>query len=219
MVAEDLTPPRSGIHEGRSEHRTAHRLRCVVPLGVVELVLDDTDRLVCARGVRVLANRFTRPDVGSVRSRRLVPGDHPRVATCLNNVAVCLTSLGQAQKALPRLAAVHAMHKRLFPGDHPDVARSLNNLAGCLEFLGQTDKAILKIEAALAMQERLFPGDHPDVAMSNNNLAECLESLGQVQKALPRYEMALAMQKRLFPGDHPDVAESLRNLANCLDEV
>ena len=152
-------------------------------------------------------------------NEQLHASDHPAVAEGLNNVALCLDSLGRSAEALPKFEAALAMRQRLFEGDHPTIATSLNNVAGCLNSLGRSAEALPKFEAALQMYQRLFEGDHPRVALGLNNVAACLNSLGRSAKALPKYEAALEMYQRLFEGDHPNVAMSMDNVAKCLQSL
>ncbi len=143
----------------------------------------------------------------------LFDGDHPDVATSLNNLAGLYDSQGRYSNAEPLYIEALAMRKRMFVGDHPDVAQSLNNLALLYDSLGRYSDAEPLLIEALAMRKRLFVGDHPDVAQSLNNLALLYYSQGRYSDAEPLYIEALAMRKRLFVGDHPDVAQSLNNLA------
>ncbi|BAY32777.1 putative kinesin light chain [Nostoc carneum NIES-2107] len=146
-------------------------------------------------------------------SQALFAGDHPDVATSLNNLAGLYDSQGRYSEAEPLYIEALAMRKRLFAGDHPYIAASLNNLALLYYRQGRYREAEPLYIEALAMYKRLFAGDHPDVATSLNNLAELYRSQGRYSEAEPFYIEALAMRKRLFAGDHPDVATSLNNLA------
>jgi len=141
------------------------------------------------------------------------PGDHPDVASSLNNLAAVWDTLGRAAEAEPLYLEALEMRRRLFEGDHPAVALSLNNLAYVREALGRAAEAEPMYIEALEMRQRLFKGDHPDVAQSLNNLAYVREALGRAGEAEPLYVEALEMRQRLFEGDHPDVAMSLKNLA------
>ena len=143
----------------------------------------------------------------------LFPGDHPKVAGSLNNLALLYESQGRYEEAEPLFLHALEMTKRLFQGDHPQVATSLNNLAGIYESQGRYQEAEPLFLHALAMTKRLFQGDHPYVALSLNNLAEIYNSQGRYEEAEPLFLDALEMRKRLFQGDHPDVALSLNNLA------
>ncbi len=49
-------------------------------------------------------------------------GDHPNVATSLNNLAYLYQFQGKLSQAEPLYQQALAMRQRLFPGDHPDIA-------------------------------------------------------------------------------------------------
>ncbi|MBO1068890.1 MAG: tetratricopeptide repeat protein [Dolichospermum sp. DEX189] len=144
----------------------------------------------------------------------LFTGDHPDVATSLNNLAYLYESQGKYSEAEPLYLDALEMRRRLFTGDHPDVASSLNNLASLYKSQGKYIEAEPLYLDALEMTKRLFTGDHPDVASSLNNLASLYKSQGKYIEAEPLYLDALEMTKRLFTGDHPNVATSLNNLAS-----
>nr|MBW4689151.1 tetratricopeptide repeat protein [Komarekiella atlantica HA4396-MV6] len=143
----------------------------------------------------------------------LFDGDHPDVATSLNNLAELYRSQGRYSEAEPLYTQALEMRRRLFDGDHPDVATSLNNLAGLYRSQGRYSEAEPLYTQALEMRRRLFDGDHPYVATSLNNLAGLYDSQGRYSEAEPLYTQALEMRRWLFDGDHPDVAGSLNNLA------
>ena len=143
----------------------------------------------------------------------LFTGDHPNVASSLNNLASLYHNQGKYSEAEPLYLDALEMRKRLFTGDHPDVAQSLNNLALFYHNQGKYSKAEPLYLDALEMIKRLFTGDHPNVASSLNNLAGLYHNQGRYSEAEPLYLDALKMRRRLFTGDHPDVADSLNNLA------
>jgi tetratricopeptide (TPR) repeat protein len=143
----------------------------------------------------------------------LFTGDHPNIATSLNNLALFYNSQGKYSEAEPLYLNALEMKRRLFTGDHPDVATILNNLALLYHNQGKYSEAEPLYLDALEMRKRLFTGDHPDVATSLNNLAILYHNQGRYSEAEPLYLEALEMRKRLFTGDHPNVASSLNNLA------
>ncbi len=143
----------------------------------------------------------------------LYAGDHPDVATSLNNLAGLYKSQGLYERAKPLYEQALQMFQRLSNGDNADVATSLNNLAGLYKSQGLYERAKPLYEQALQMRQRLFKDDHHDVATSLNNLALFYKYQGLYVQAKTFYEQALQMFQRLFNGDHSDVATSLNNLA------
>ncbi|MDZ8137247.1 MAG: tetratricopeptide repeat protein [Nostoc sp. DedQUE04] len=83
----------------------------------------------------------------------LFAGDHPDVASSLNNLALLHKSQGRYSDAELLYSDALAMTKRLFAGDHPNVALSLNNLALLHKSQGRYSDAELLYSDALAMCE------------------------------------------------------------------
>ena len=130
--------------------------------------------------------------------KRLFKGDHPYVATSLNNLAALYNSQGRYADAEPLYKQALEMTKRLFKGDHPYVAGSLNNLAYLYDSQGRYADAEPLYKQALEMTKRLFKGDHPDVATSLNNLALLLAATNRPQEAFEKMQQAIEMQTRLI---------------------
>jgi len=103
-------------------------------------------------------------------TKRLFTGDHPNVATSLNNLAYLYDSQGKYSEAEPLYLDALEMTKRLFTGDHPDVATSLNNLAYLYKNQGKYSEAEPLLLDALAMFERVLGTNHPNTIIFRNNL-------------------------------------------------
>jgi tetratricopeptide (TPR) repeat protein len=102
--------------------------------------------------------------------RRLFTGDHPAVATSLNNLASFYYRQGKYSEAEPLYLDALKMKRRLFTGDHPDVADSLNNLAVLYYSQGKYSEAEPLYLEALAMSERVQGTNHPTTIICRNNL-------------------------------------------------
>jgi len=89
-------------------------------------------------------------------TKRLFVGDHPNVATSLNNLAALYQSQGRYAEAQPLYQQALEMTKRLFVGDHPDIAQSLNNLAVLLAATHRYPEAFERMKEAAAMENRLI---------------------------------------------------------------
>jgi tetratricopeptide (TPR) repeat protein len=215
----DLLLALAGGHEATGDE--AQAIRCLQHAALVchtddvqrGKILNDLALALLRRGDHEEAVALL--EEALAMKRRLVPEDHPNIATSLTNLASCHFSKGKYDKAVSQYEEALAMQRRLLPGDHLDTATSLNNLASCHHDLGEYGKAVALLEEALAMQRRLLPEDHPSIASSLNNLASCHKSQGEYGEAVLLQEEALAMQRRLLPEDHPDIATSLTNLASC----
>ena len=149
--------------------------------------------------------------------KTLVSGDHPNLATSLNDLAFLYYTQGRYDQAEPLFIEALEMRKRIFAGDHPDVADSLNKLGGLYHTQGRFDQVEPLFIEALEMRKRIFAGDHRAVVTSLKNLALLYTSQGRFDQAKPLLVEALEMTKRVFVGDHPAVVTSLKNLALLYD--
>jgi tetratricopeptide (TPR) repeat protein len=140
-------------------------------------------------------------------------GDHPDVATSLNNLANLYADQGRLLEAELLYQRSLAIREKSLDADHPDVGASLNNLA--LLYAGQDRLAEAEplFERSLAIWEKAHSADHPYVASSLNNLAILYRKQGRLSEAEPLYERSLAIREKAHGPDHPDVATSLYNLA------
>jgi tetratricopeptide (TPR) repeat protein len=120
-------------------------------------------------------------------TKRLFTGDHPDVASILNNLASLYKSQGKYSEAEPLYLDALEMTKRLFTGDHPYVASSLNNLAVLHHNQGKYSEAEPLYLDALAMSERVQGTNHPNTIIFRNNL----QLLQQQLIPLPFYKRLL----------------------------
>ena len=93
--------------------------------------------------------------------QRLSPGDHPRTAQVMSNLAVVLTRGRKLDEALQLQAEALAMRQRLFKDDSVDVVNSLYHLARTLRAMGRMDEARDRAREAAAMAAKVFPEGHP----------------------------------------------------------
>ncbi|MFM5998448.1 MAG: tetratricopeptide repeat protein, partial [Dolichospermum sp.] len=100
----------------------------------------------------------------------LFTGDHPNVATSLNNLALLYNNQGKYTEAEPLYIQALEMRQRLFTGDHPDVAQSLNNLAFLYNSQGKYTEAEPLYIQALEMFERVLGVNHPSTVTVRENL-------------------------------------------------
>ena len=81
-----------------------------------------TEEQKAARRVQLLEETLT-------FRKRVLPADHPDIATSMNNLAIAYRDLGRHEDALQLLEEKLAVRKRMLPADHPDIATSMGNLA------------------------------------------------------------------------------------------
>jgi CHAT domain-containing protein/Flp pilus assembly protein TadD len=140
-------------------------------------------------------------------------GEHPNVATLLNNIAGAYKAKGDYAKAELLFQRALAIYERALGGEHLYVAVSLNNLATLYEAKGDYAKAEALFQRALALYEKASDGENPHQGEALGNLAGLYRAKGDYAKAEPLYLRALAILERTLGGEHAHVATTLNNLA------
>ena len=102
---------------------------------------------------------------------KILGGEHPNVATLLNNIAGAHKAKGNYAKAEPLFRRALTIEEKALGGEHPDVAISLNTLAELYRLQGDYAKAEPLYQRALTVYQKAFGGEHPNVATSLSNLS------------------------------------------------
>ncbi len=140
-----------------------------VPNDEVIWVFVGIGRFYEGQGLYQLAEPWSEDCVNVCQS--LFAGEHPNVASSLNNLAYLYNNQGRYSQAEPLYVEALAMRKRLFAGEHPNVATSLNNLACLYDSQGRYSQAEPLYVEALAMCQRVLGVNHPNTATIRENLA------------------------------------------------
>jgi tetratricopeptide (TPR) repeat protein len=143
---------------------------------------------------------------------RLGDDARPTLASA-NNLAICLSQLGEYQRARELNEDTLTRRRRVLGDDHPDTLTSASNLAADLHQLGEHQRARELDEDTLTRRRRVLGDDHPDTLNSANNLAANLTNLGEDQQARELNEDTLTRARRVLGDDHPDTLNSANNLA------
>ena len=81
-------------------------------------------------------------------------GDHPDVATSLDNLAVLYDAQGKYAEAEPLHQRSLAIWEKALGPEHPDVAQSLENYAGLLRDTGRGELATMMELRAKAIRAK-----------------------------------------------------------------
>jgi len=125
--------------------------------------------------------------------RRLLPADHPDIASAMGNLANTYSALGRHDNALVLQEEAVAFRKRVLPPDHPHIAMAMGNLAATYSALGRHDAALVLQEEVVAFRKRVLPPGHPDIAMAVGNLAATYSALGRDDDARLLKEEVVAL--------------------------
>jgi len=147
-------------------------------------------------------------------AKRILPSQHPIIATAMSNLASAQWQLGKSADALLVEERILAERRRDLRPDDPVIGVSMANVSSTLFKLGRFDDAARLGEETVAFMHWVLPQDHPHIAVSIANLAEVYSALGRHEDALRLNEEAFEMRQRILPPDDPDIGMSLNNLTS-----
>ncbi len=145
---------------------------------------------------------------------KILPPNHPSLATSINNLALLYQAQGRLSEAEPLFGRALKILETALPPNHPDVAASVNDLASLYLAQGRLSEAEPLYQRALKIRETALPPNHPDVAQSVNDLAVLYQAQGRLSEAEPLFGRALKILETALPPNHPDIAQSVNNLAS-----
>jgi hypothetical protein len=151
--------------------------------------------------------------------QRLLPENHPSIATSMINLAETYGALGRHDEALKLQKETLAFRQRVLPENHPGIATSMGNLALTYSAFGRHDEALKLQKETLAFMQRVLPKNHPGIANSMGNLALTYGALGRHDEALKLHQETLALDERVLPDNHPNITTSMGNLAQTYDAL
>lgn len=194
------------FHRALEVFNRAEQLAVQRPTGVQARVASEQGKTFRALGqLRPALERHQR---ALELRRQAFAGDHPEIASSLNNVGLTLDELGRFAEALNHERLALEMRERLFVGrDLSDrqglqLASSLNNLAETESAMGLLDEALAHHQRALGLRRGL---NDPDQAIQNQSrLADSLDNIGNLlvrtgnlERAHDSYREALEIRERL----------------------
>ncbi len=150
-------------------------------------------------------------------AREHYAGDHPEVATRLNNLAVLLYEHEDYSQAELRFREILEMRQRL-DQKAPEHFKTKSNLAMTLLRRGNLEEAEVLCAEVLEARLELYKAnpDDLDVATSRHNLAAVYYAQGVFEKAEPLLRKALATRQRRLGSRHTRVATVLDLLGSVL---
>ncbi|MGB4866893.1 MAG: CHAT domain-containing tetratricopeptide repeat protein [Hyphomicrobium sp.] len=150
---------------------------------------------------------------------RVLPADHPDLATSLNNLGFDRYRNGRYSESEALYRKALDIRERVLKPNDPGIADTLTNLAELYKVRERAADAIPLLNRALEIRTRSLPADSPLIASSLQNLAGAMEldpngdKFVAAQKLLER---ALAIRLKTQRPDHPEVAGAISKLATNL---
>ncbi|MEQ1669661.1 MAG: CHAT domain-containing tetratricopeptide repeat protein [Hyphomicrobium sp.] len=150
---------------------------------------------------------------------RVLPADHPDLATSLNNLGFYRYRLGRYLESEALYRRALDIRERVLKADDPAIADTLANLAELYKAQERAEDAVPLLNRALEIRSRALDPNDPRIAASLQNLAGAMEldpagdKFAAAQKLLER---ALAIRLKSQRPDHPEVAGAISKLATNL---
>ena len=145
--------------------------------------------------------------------QKMLPPNHPSLATSYNNIGGVYKSMGEYSEALSFYEESLDIKQKTLPKNHPSLATSYNNIGAVYKNMGEYLKALSFYGKALEIFEKTLPSNHPSLATSYNNIGLVYKHIGEHSKALSFYEKDLAICQKTLPSNHPSMATSYNNIA------
>ena len=142
--------------------------------------------------------------------RRGHGGDHPDLATALNNLAFVHHSRGEMERAEELVRQSIAMRRRL--GLPNDLLKPMGTLAAILLDRGELQEAQEIYREVLGQRRAALGEHHPNVALTLRSLATVLYAAGELDAAEPLLRQSLDICLEVYGPDSPKVATVLVSL-------
>ncbi|HEY4033613.1 MAG TPA: toll/interleukin-1 receptor domain-containing protein, partial [Ktedonobacteraceae bacterium] len=143
----------------------------------------------------------------------LVNGEHPEIATTLNNLALLYCDQSKYEQAEPLYQRALTITEEKLGAEHSSTATIVDNLANLYRSQGKYELAGPLYQRALTIREKVRGTDHPETAITLNNLARLYCDQGKYELVEPLYRQALDIYEKTWGTEHPEVATILDNLA------
>jgi tetratricopeptide (TPR) repeat protein/predicted Ser/Thr protein kinase len=151
--------------------------------------------------------------------RRILPANHPDIASSLDNRAAALAQLGALADAADLQREALAIRRTVYGEVHPFVALSLNNLGVRMDQLGHRDEAERLHQLALAVRRKTLGDDHPQTIQSVNGLAIAAFRRGDLEGALEGFREASDRWTRTLGPLHPHTLTATGSAGVVLTEL
>ena len=143
---------------------------------------------------------------------KILPENHPSLATSYNNIAGVYYHMGEYSRALSLYEKALQIRQNSLSPNHLDLATTYNNIGLVHCHLEDYSKALACYEKALIIKEKSLPPNHPSIATSYNNIAGVHYQSKDYSRALSFYRKDLEICKKTLPSNHPDLAASYNNI-------
>ena len=143
---------------------------------------------------------------------KILPADHPDMATSYHNLSADYGQLGEYQKQMDFILKALAIREKVLPADHFDLAMTYQNLGWAYENLGEYPRALEFHSKGLSVYEKTLQANDRNLANSYLHQGIIYEKLGEFQKSTEFILKAINIQEKVSPLD-PYLASSYSEMA------
>ena len=132
-----------------------------------------------------------------------------REATLKNNLAVCLSALGEFEPAIEYFERALELRTN-------DPVASLTTkaeLGGCYFTKGEHERGVELLLEVIEEYKTRYGHDHPSTLNAMNTLGACYWKLGDMESAIPLYEQVVVESEKKLGRDHIGTKLAVANLA------
>jgi tetratricopeptide (TPR) repeat protein len=148
--------------------------------------------------------------------RRLLPTEHPLVASALLNVAYALGLTGKLEEAESFQDEALAMQRKLLGDEHPEVSLSLAALGERMRQRGDFKEALTVSSAAVSMQRKMLGENSPEVLHTLRSLGGTLEKRKKFPEAEAAFREAWAGWRKREGNEGRQTLSALERLVGFL---
>jgi tetratricopeptide (TPR) repeat protein len=149
--------------------------------------------------------------------RKLLPPDHPEIASALDDVAWAANGGEKFAEAEALEGEALAIRQKILDEGHPDMARTLKSLGQVLGQRGDLPASEAVLKAVLAIQRKLIGEDNKSTLETFCTLARVLDSEGKRLEAEAVWREALAVWDKRGENENPERLYALRGLGETLE--
>ena len=148
--------------------------------------------------------------------RRVLGGDHPRVAMRLNNLAVVAQNMGDLKLAETLFQEAVRRNEVAYGDQHPETGAARGNYGLLLQREGRLAEAEPLLRSALDVELKLYGANNYNVGYARVSLALLLHDQGNLAAAETEFRQAMAVYDKALPANHQYRASALMHFARLL---
>jgi tetratricopeptide (TPR) repeat protein len=151
---------------------------------------------------------------GLALEQKILPPNHPSLATSYNNIGGVCYHMKEYSKALIFYQKDLEISQKTLSSTDSHFAALYNNIGLVCNKMHEYSKALMFFEKVLAIEQKTLPLNHPSLATTYSNIAGVYYSMKEYSKALSFYEKDFEICQKTLPEKHHLLAMSYGNIGS-----